>query len=152
MPMPTRWLARASAALLSASFLVSLVAFAPPGAEAQAAAKATARVKASAQSSAGKKEPATAQPQLPPRIPFTAAEAAVAAIPGIPEARFWGDTEADFKNALPAQPGPCAQMWRWPSAWQTRPHSGAIPRCCAPWKRRCRWRRTGSFEPSSRMR
>jgi hypothetical protein len=106
MPMSTRWLARASAALLSASFLVSLVAFAPPGAEAQAAAKATARVKASAQSSAGKKEPATAQPQLPPRIPFTAAEDAVAAIPGIPEARFWGDKEADFKNALPAQPGP----------------------------------------------
>ena len=104
MPMPTRRLAWASAALLSASFLVSPVAFAPPWAEAQA--KAPARVKASAQSSAGKKEPATAQPQLPPRIPFTAAEDAVAAIPGIPEARFWGDIEADFKNALPAQPGP----------------------------------------------
>jgi predicted acylesterase/phospholipase RssA len=106
MPMPTRWLAWASAALLSASFLVSPVTFAPPLGGAQAAAKATARVKASAQSSSGKKEPATAQPQLPPRIPFTAAEDAVAAIPGIPEARFWGDTETDFKNALPAQPGP----------------------------------------------
>src|SRR5436190_23939968 len=99
MPMPTQWLAWASAALLSASFLVSPVAFAPPWAEAQAASKAPARAKASAQSNAGKKgrpAAATAQPQLPPRIPFTAAEDAVAAIPGMPEARFWGDTETDF--------------------------------------------------------
>jgi predicted acylesterase/phospholipase RssA len=48
----------------------------------------------------------TAQQQLPPRIPFTAAEDAVATIPGIPNARFWMDSETDFKNALPAQPGP----------------------------------------------
>ena len=110
MPMPTGWLACASAALLSASFLVSAVPFAPPSGEAQAAgAKAVARAKGTAHSDAGKKgrpAAATAQPQLPPRIPFTAAEDAVAAIPGIPEARFWGDAEADFKDALPAQPGP----------------------------------------------
>src|SRR5579863_5442502 len=48
----------------------------------------------------------SAQQQLPPRIPFTAAEDAVATIPGIPNARFWTDSETDFKNALPAQPGP----------------------------------------------
>jgi Patatin-like phospholipase len=48
----------------------------------------------------------SAQSQLPPRTPFTAAEDAVATIPGIPNARFWADSEADFKNALPAESGP----------------------------------------------
>ena len=48
----------------------------------------------------------SAQSQLPPRTPFTAAEDAVATIPGIPNARFWADSAADFKNALPAEPGP----------------------------------------------
>jgi hypothetical protein len=48
----------------------------------------------------------SAQQQLPPRIPFTAAEDAVATIPGMPNARFWMDSETDYKNALPAQPGP----------------------------------------------
>jgi hypothetical protein len=48
----------------------------------------------------------SAQQQLPPRIPFTAAEDAVATIPGMPNARFWMDSETDFKNALPAEPGP----------------------------------------------
>jgi predicted acylesterase/phospholipase RssA len=50
---------------------------------------------------------AAAQPrQLPARVPFTAADEAAAAIPGMPDARFWADSEADFNNALPAQPGP----------------------------------------------
>jgi len=44
--------------------------------------------------------------ELPPRIAYTAAEAIHAAIPGMPDARFWGDSEADFKAALPSQPGP----------------------------------------------
>lgn len=49
----------------------------------------------------------TAQPQtLPPRIPFTAADEAAAAIPGMPDARFWAESTADFQNALPAQSGP----------------------------------------------
>ncbi len=49
---------------------------------------------------------AAAQPKLPPRAPFTAAEDNAAAIPGMPDARFWADSEADFANALPSQPGP----------------------------------------------
>jgi len=50
---------------------------------------------------------ATVQPQrLPPRVPYTAADAAVAAIPGMPDVRFWADSESDFNKALPAQPGP----------------------------------------------
>ena len=49
----------------------------------------------------------TAQPhQLPARTPFTAADEVAATIPGIPDARFWADSIADFNNALPPQPGP----------------------------------------------
>lgn len=44
-------------------------------------------------------------PQLPPRTPFTAADEAAAVIPGMPEARFWADSDADFVRALPSQPG-----------------------------------------------
>jgi predicted acylesterase/phospholipase RssA len=55
--------------------------------------------------------PPAAQPQpqarqLPPRIPFTAADEVAAAIPGMPDARFWADSVADFTAALPPQPGP----------------------------------------------
>ena len=50
---------------------------------------------------------ATAQPQkLPPRAPFTAADEAVADVPGMPDARFWADSETDFAKALPPQRGP----------------------------------------------
>jgi predicted acylesterase/phospholipase RssA len=45
-------------------------------------------------------------PQLPPRTPFTAADEDAAVIPGMPDVRFWADSEADFLKALPAQPGP----------------------------------------------
>ncbi len=38
--------------------------------------------------------------------PFTAADDAAAAIPGMPDARFWADSVPDFKKALPPQPGP----------------------------------------------
>jgi predicted patatin/cPLA2 family phospholipase len=50
---------------------------------------------------------AGAPPQkLPPRTPFTAADDAVAAIPGMPDVRFWADSETDFAKALPPQHGP----------------------------------------------
>jgi len=39
-------------------------------------------------------------------VPFTAAEDAASSIPGIPDARFWADSEKDFNKALPPQPGP----------------------------------------------
>jgi len=45
-------------------------------------------------------------PQLPPRAVFTAADDQAAAIPGIPDARFFADSIADFAKALPSQPGP----------------------------------------------
>ena len=51
--------------------------------------------------------PASAQaPKFPPRTPFTAQEDASAVISGMPDARFWADSAADFGRALPPQPGP----------------------------------------------
>ncbi|MGB7037386.1 MAG: patatin-like phospholipase family protein, partial [Xanthobacteraceae bacterium] len=49
---------------------------------------------------------AAAAPKFPPRAPFTAAEDAAAVIPGMPDARFWANSEADFKAALPKESGP----------------------------------------------
>jgi len=49
--------------------------------------------------------PAPSQ-KLPPRAPFTAADQAVAGVPGMPDARFWADSETDFAKALPPQRGP----------------------------------------------
>jgi len=48
----------------------------------------------------------TKQPEQPSRLDLTPEQQAVAIIPGIPDARFWADSEADFVKALPAQPGP----------------------------------------------
>jgi hypothetical protein len=49
-------------------------------------------------------KPKTAEP--PTRPDFTAAQQDVAVIPGIPDARFWADSEADFTRALPTEKGP----------------------------------------------
>src|SRR5436853_485755 len=49
---------------------------------------------------------AAKQPKQPERPDFTAEEQAVAVIPGIPDARFWADSEKDFLAALPTTPGP----------------------------------------------
>ena len=45
------------------------------------------------------------QPEQPSRPDFTADDQAAATIPGVPEARFWADSEKDFLAALPATPG-----------------------------------------------
>jgi hypothetical protein len=45
-------------------------------------------------------------PEQPTRPDFTAEDQAVAVVPGIPDARFWADSEKDFLAALPATPGP----------------------------------------------
>jgi hypothetical protein len=50
-------------------------------------------------------EPAK-QAEQPTRPDFTADDQAVAIIPGIPDARFWADSEKDFLAALPTTPGP----------------------------------------------
>jgi hypothetical protein len=68
-----------------------------------------AQVRAKKAASANTKNPPPPEAKSsepPPRVPYTAAEALVATIPGMPDARFWGDSEADYKAALPAEPGP----------------------------------------------
>ncbi len=45
-------------------------------------------------------------PKDHPRTPFTLEEQNAAVIPGIPDARVWGDSEADFRRVLPTASGP----------------------------------------------
>src|SRR5258708_4884839 len=49
---------------------------------------------------------AAQRPDAQARPDFTADDQAVAVIPGVPDARFWADSEKDFLKALPATPGP----------------------------------------------
>jgi predicted acylesterase/phospholipase RssA len=100
-----RWYAYTAAALLAVPLLVPTPLAAQPAADHYRSAPAH---KAPAHKSAPAKPPA-AQPQAkqpPPRIPFTAADEVAATIPGMPDARFWADSVADFTAALPPQPGP----------------------------------------------
>jgi hypothetical protein len=46
------------------------------------------------------------QAEQPSRPDFTAEDQAAAVIAGIPDARFWADSEKDFLAALPTTPGP----------------------------------------------
>jgi Patatin-like phospholipase len=54
--------------------------------------------------------PKTTPKGPPPRIPYTADEAAAAVVPGFPDARVWGDTVADFRKVLPSNSGPWLAM------------------------------------------
>jgi hypothetical protein len=104
MAKMARWYVHTAAALVLAPFFVP----APAAAQPAPAQNRSAPAKAPAHKSATVKPPA-APPQakqLPPRIPFTAADEAAAAIPGMPDARFWADSVTDFSAALPPQPGP----------------------------------------------
>ncbi len=119
MTMHMRRTICAAAALLTAAFLLpfGIPFMASPG-QAQALSAppknlphpqlvAQARVKRSAPGNTATPPPvASKQSELPPRVPFTAAEDAVSGVPGMPDARFWADSETDFRNALPPQPGP----------------------------------------------
>src|SRR5580693_6082354 len=93
-----RWYAYTAAALLAAPLLLP-VPFA-----ADQYRNPPARKAAPAKPPAAQPQPQAKQ--LPPRIPFTAADEVAAAIPGMPDARFWADSVADFTAALPPQPGP----------------------------------------------
>jgi predicted acylesterase/phospholipase RssA len=99
-----RWYVYTAAALLAAPLIL------PPSAPAAAQPAPAQNRSTPAHKRAPAKQPA-AQPQpqarqLPPRTPFTAADEVAAAIPDMPDARFWADSVPDFTAALPAQPGP----------------------------------------------
>ncbi|MGD9923876.1 MAG: patatin-like phospholipase family protein, partial [Pseudorhodoplanes sp.] len=55
---------------------------------------------------APKAAPAAGQAGPIPRIPFAAADQQAAAIPNMPDARFWADSESEYLRALPTERGP----------------------------------------------
>jgi hypothetical protein len=79
-------------ALVSPSMLVT-----PSGANAQSAPRK--QNAAPTKKNTERKQPAA-------RTPFTAADEEIAIVPGIPDARFWADSEQDFAKILPPQRGP----------------------------------------------
>jgi len=93
-----------AAALLAAAFLILQGPFA--GATAQTQSPRYPSVTRTKKPPKQPALPAGQRPKFPPRAPFTTADDAVAAIAGMPDARFWADSESDFNKALPSQPGP----------------------------------------------
>ncbi len=108
MKQSRRWTicACAAAALFLAPYLLPQNPFAAAMAQAQSPRHATGARAKKAPSPPPKAKAVVPQAKLPPRTSFTAAEDESAAIPGMPDARFWADSETDFNNALPPQPGP----------------------------------------------
>src|SRR5580692_9184341 len=107
MAKMARWYLHTAAALLAVPLLVPAPLAAQPAADQYHSApahKASAHKTAPANPPAAQPQPQAKQP--PPRIPFTPADEVAAAIPGMPDARFWADSIADFTAALPPQPGP----------------------------------------------
>ncbi len=98
-----------AAALVAAPFfpfspcLANAAAQAPAGKRTAPAAKAAAP---------GPKNGPVAPPpaaqlrQPPPRAPFTAADDDAAIVAGMPDVRFFAESQDDFARALPPQPGP----------------------------------------------
>jgi predicted acylesterase/phospholipase RssA len=102
-----RWYVYTAAALLAAPLLVPAPLPAQPAVDqyrSSPAHRAPAHKGAPAKQPAAPPQPQAKQP--PARIPFTAADEVASAIPGMPDARFWADSVADFTAALPPQPGP----------------------------------------------
>jgi predicted acylesterase/phospholipase RssA len=107
MTKPTRLSLRAAATLLlTPVLLLSATPYVATKAQAQAVTPAKKTAPAKPAKAPAPPPVASTSKELPPRVPFTAAEDAVAAIPGIPDARFWADSETDYANALPAHAGP----------------------------------------------
>jgi predicted acylesterase/phospholipase RssA len=109
MNLPVRWTISTCAAVLAATFsLLPQGSFAAATAQVQSAHHQVGvrAKKAHAKPTVAPPGAAVQQSKLPPRTPFTAADDAVAAIAGMPDARFWADSVPDFEKALPPQPGP----------------------------------------------
>ena len=109
MNPPVRWTISTCAAVLAATFsLLPQGSFAAATAQVQSAHHQVGvrAKKAPAKPTVAPPGAAVQQSKLPPRTPFTAADDAVAAIAGMPDARFWADSVPDFEKALPPQPGP----------------------------------------------
>src|SRR5580700_2707839 len=109
MNLPVRWTISTCAAVLAATFsLLPQGSFAAATAQVQSAHHQVGvrAKKAHAKPTVAPPGAAVQQSKFPPRPPFTATDDAAATVPGMPDARFWADSEADFEKALPPQPGP----------------------------------------------
>jgi Patatin-like phospholipase len=86
----------------------SLLASSPPlpGASAHAQVITEAKTKAERKAEKNRAAPRDARKEQQNRTPFTAEDEAVAVIPGIADARAWGDSETDFARLLPKVEGP----------------------------------------------
>jgi hypothetical protein len=92
---------RICAGLAAAAVACALFASLPlPAAHAQLLAEAKKKVEKKAPA------PKDARKETAERTPFTLADQEAAAIPGIPDARAWGDSETDFSRLLPKVEGP----------------------------------------------
>lgn len=80
----------------------------PAAADHSVSVSSQSKKKAAKKATRKKAGPAkSAKPEgLPARVPFTAAEQDAAAIPNIPDARFWADSEKEYLRALPQSRGP----------------------------------------------
>lgn len=69
-------------------------------------AKAPARRTAPTRQVAPAQVTPAAKVEAPARVPFDRDDEAAAVVPGIPDARAWGDSEDDFAKLLPTERGP----------------------------------------------
>src|SRR6195256_3332900 len=90
----------------------SLLASSPPlpGASAHAQVITEAKTKAERKAEKNRAAPRDARKEQQNRTPFTAEDEAVAVIPGIADARAWGDSEDEFARLLPKVEGPWLAM------------------------------------------
>jgi predicted acylesterase/phospholipase RssA len=95
---------RISAGIAAGAVACLLLASSPPLTGGSAQAQVLAAAKGKAEKKVEKKGPA--QKGQAERAPFTAEDEAVAVIPGIADARAWGDSETDFASLLPKVEGP----------------------------------------------
>jgi len=69
------------------------------------------------------------------RTPFTPADENAAGIPGIPDARVWGDSESDFARVVPQASGPWLAI-----SGGVEPYPGVSRFCPTPKENRIRRR------------
>lgn len=97
-------LCAAAVGLLAGPLLPGAWSIEPGSAYAQSQKAPSKKAPARAKSAPKAASKAAAKEQVRP--PFSAEEQAAAVIPGIPDARAWGDSDTDFRRLLPTASGP----------------------------------------------
>ena len=107
-----RVVASLAVGLISASVvsLPALPVFTSDSAGVAQAQTPKAKAKTKAKQAGTKAAPKIAAKGPPPRVQYTADDAAAAVVPGFPDARVWGDSIEDFRKVLPPNSGPWLAM------------------------------------------